>query len=231
MIKELVVAKYDKDISWLHDINNDVKISVYRKDNSNDNIIDKTNLEIFHLENIGREMHTYFHHIYNNYDNLSDYTFFVQDYPFDHWEDVITVINGDIETFKNRAAINFDGFFGYHFNTITVHSEKGGIMHTMHKSEHHGGGKIISCMSNGFPHDSNPDINVDFYWDIFFDEPKPKMYEFVPGAHFGVSKEQILIRPKNFYGKIIKFLEKFPVSPWICERLVCYYFNKKYTIK
>lgn len=55
-------------------------------------------------------MHTYFHHIYNNYDNLSDYTFFVQDYPFDHWEDVITVINGDIETFKNRAQLTLTDF-------------------------------------------------------------------------------------------------------------------------
>ena len=38
----------------------------------------------------------YCHYIYSNYDNLSDYTFFVQDYPFDHWGNLLHILNSDV---------------------------------------------------------------------------------------------------------------------------------------
>ena len=81
MRKELVIAAYDKDLSWVKSLNDDVKITIYRKgiNNNDDN-------EIFLEVNKGRCVHSFFNHILTNYDNLSDYTFFVQDYPFDHWE-------------------------------------------------------------------------------------------------------------------------------------------------
>jgi hypothetical protein len=230
MKKELIVAKYDKDVTWITQLNDDVEISVYRKDNILEDILKKDNVKTYFLDNIGREMHTYFHHIYKNYNNLSDYIFFVQDYPFDHWEDVIDVVNSDTtDVFKNRSALNFGDFYGYHFNTIKVHSEKGGIMHTMEKSTQHGDGYIISCYSNGFPHDNH--LNVDEVWDILFDEPRPTIYEFIPGAHFCVSKQQIQLRPMEFYDKILKVLDKNNLAPWLLERLVCYIFNPAYKIK
>ena len=229
MNKSLIVSKYDKDVSWITQINDDVTINVYRKDNVEKNIMEKNNVKTYFLNNIGREMHTYFYHIVKNYHNLSDYSFFVQDYPFDHWEDVIEVVNGDINNIKNRSALNFDGFYGYHFNTIKIPSEKGGIMHTMEKSKHHGDGYIISCYSNGLPHDNH--LNVDEVWDMLFDEPRPVLYEFIPGAHFCVSKEQIKLRPLYFYVKLLKILDENKLAPWLLERLVCYIFNPKYKIK
>lgn len=231
MKKELIVAKYDKDVSWITKINDDVKICVYRKDNIQENILEKNNVKTYFLENIGREMHTYFHHISKNYNNLSDYTFFVQDYPFDHWEDIIEVVNGDVDIFKNRSALHFGGFYGYHFNTIKIPSEKGGIMHTMIKSNQHGDGNgyVISCYSNGLPHDNH--LNVDEVWDILFDETRPVLYEFIPGAHFCVSKEQIKMRPIEFYLKLLRVLDENKLAPWLLERLVCYIFNPNYKIK
>jgi hypothetical protein len=226
MNKELVIAAYDRDLSWVNEINKDVKITIYRKGTKNNN-----ENEIFLEPNIGRCVHTFFNHIKSNYNNLSDYTFFVQDYPFDHWEDLIDVVNGDAETFKNHSALNIGGYYGYHFNTITVHSEKGGIMYTMHPSQHHGDGKIIACYSNGMPQDHNSNINVDLYWDMLFDEPKPEMYEFMPGGHFGISKEHVHLRPLDFYSKIVNLLEEREIAPWLIERLECYIFNPKYKIK
>jgi hypothetical protein len=122
-------------------------------------------------------------------------------------------------------------FYGYHFNTITVPSERGGMMHTMYPSTHHDSGYVISCLSNGLPHDTTNTLNVDKYWDMFFDEPKPTTYEFIPGAHFCATKDRIHLRPKEFYGKIITLLENDYISAWAFERLICYVFNDKYKIK
>ena len=227
MKKELVIAAYDKPTDWLSLINSDVKKTIYRKGN----VLPLSENEILIEPNIGRCVHTFFNHIKNNYNKLFDYTFFAQDYPFDHWEDIIDVVNSDVETFKNRSALNIGGYYGYHFNTITVHSEKGGIMHTMHPSQHHGEGKIIACYSNGMPQDHNPNINVDLYWDILFDEPRPEIYEFMPGGHFGISKEHVCLRPFEFYSKIVSLLENDETAPWLIERLECYIFNPKYKIK
>jgi len=40
--------------------------------------------KIIEMPNIGREGHTYAHHIIKNYDNLDNYTIFLQGNPFDH---------------------------------------------------------------------------------------------------------------------------------------------------
>jgi len=227
MSKEIVIAAYDKPTDWLSDLNKDIKKTIYRKGN----ILPLGDDEILIEPNFGRCVHTFFNHIYKNYNNLSDFTFFVQDYPFDHWEDLIYVVNSDVEVFKNRSALNIGGYYGYHFNTITIPSEKGGMMHTMYPSQHHGNGKIIACYSNGMPHDHNPNINVDAYWDILFDDPRPNIYEFMPGGHFGASKEHIHLRSVDFYREIVNLLEENEIAPWLIERLECYIFNPNYKTK
>ena len=75
--KEIVVAAYDRDLSWLNIIDPTIKKTVYRKgsDAQNDS-------EILLEPNVGRCVHTFFNHLHKNYDSLADYTFFAQDYPF-----------------------------------------------------------------------------------------------------------------------------------------------------
>jgi hypothetical protein len=218
-MKEVVIAGYNKPLDWIKDFNSDVKLTIYRKGES----ISYEN-EIYIHDNVGRDVHTFFNHIYQNYENLSEYTFFVQDYPFDHWENLIEVINGDLENFINKSTLNFDGYFGFHYNTI-------GTMWQMYPSSHFKHGKIISCSSNGQPQDSDNNVDVDSYWDILFENPKPKMYEFVPGGHFGVSKSQVHIRSKKFYSKIVELLENDQRAPWRIERLEGYIFCPEYKTK
>ena len=225
--KELVIAAYDKDLSWMHNLNKDIKKTIYRKGN----VLQLSKDEVLVEPNFGRCVHTFFNHIKNNYNNLSDYTFFAQDYPFDHWEDLIEIVNGDSEFIKNRCALNIAGYYGFHFNTIRVPSDKGGIMWCMHESKHHNSGKVISCHSNGMPQDHNPNINVDDYWNILFNHPTPDIYEFIPGGHFCITSEHAKLRPLSFYSKITDLLEKNPTAPWIIERLECYIFNPNFIIK
>jgi hypothetical protein len=170
-------------------------------------------------------VHTFFNHIYNNYDNLSDITFFCQDYPFDHWENIVDVVNNCTE--ESRCQLKIGGYYGFHFNTITVPSPLGGSMWNLSPSKQHGKGKVLACLSNGQPQDANPNIDVDKYWDLLFVDQKPTEYEFMPGGHFGITKEHAQLRSKEFYKKVCNLLIDDVNAPWMIERLECYIFNPK----
>ena len=218
-VKELVIAAYDKDLSWTQHLNNDVVKTVYKKGTQSD---DKN--EIFITPNVGRCVHSFFNHIYTRYDSLADYTFFAQDYPFDHWGNLIEILNGPIENYEKRASLIIGGYYGYHNNTL-------GTAWKLQDTVQFDSGGTIWCLSNGYPQDSNPDIDVDRYWELLFNEPKPPVYEFIPGGHFIISKEQVHVRPKEFYKKIVDLLEQEEIAPWLVERLECYIFNNNYKIK
>ena len=223
MTKEIVVAAYDKDLSWMDRLSSDVKRTIYRKGMRTEN----TN-EVFIEPNLGRCVHSFFNHIYMNYDNLSDYTFFAQDFPFDHWENLVEIINTTISEdvvyqkfLSEHSTLTIGGYYGYHFNTI-------GSMWQMPLSQQFGHGRVLACLSNGHPHDHNPNIDVDKYWDILFDHTKPNYYEFMPGGHFGITKDHIRLRSRELYRKITELLVDDQTSPWMIERLECYIFNSKY---
>jgi hypothetical protein len=222
MKKEIVIAAYDRDLHWLSRLNSDVKKTIYRKGNRGDDIN-----EIYIENNKGRCVHTFFNHIFENYNNLSDVTYFAQDYPFDHWENIVEIINDSPTLQKEQLKIG--GYCGYHWNSIQTPSPNGGIMWALSPSTHHGYGNILYCDSNGQPQNSNPLIDVDKYWNLFFESNPPNRYEFIPGGHFAITKEHIKIRSKEFYKSVVGFLLDEEVAPWIIERLECYIFNPKYS--
>jgi hypothetical protein len=219
MTKEIVIAAYEKELDWVSRLNSDVKVTIYRKGD----IIPLKENEIKISINKGRCVHTFFNHIYLNYDNLSDYTFFVQDFPFDHWGNVIDIINSSEEEIPKNASLTIGGYYGYHNNNF-------GTSWYLDKSSQVGVGGIISCQSNGHPQDLNPNIDVDKYWNILFleDNNIPQTYEFMPGGHFVITKEQIKLRSRQFYKKIVELLEDDVNAPWMIERLECYIFNDKF---
>jgi hypothetical protein len=87
-MKEIIIAAYDRDYSWIDQLDDDVKITIYRKGTNQNNPN-----EIYIENNVGRDVHTFFYHFANNYDNLSDYTFTSQDYFEDHVNNYIELIN------------------------------------------------------------------------------------------------------------------------------------------
>jgi len=76
-----VVARYQENIDWTNGVSDCI---IYNKGQD----VPDTKHPVISLPNIGREGHTYLHHIIQNYDNLDDYTCFVQGYPFDHTPDL-----------------------------------------------------------------------------------------------------------------------------------------------
>lgn len=230
---ELVISIFDYNPDWIKFINNTVKISLYRKGNQK-----SRHDEILLEPNVGRDVHTFFNHILNNYDQLSDITFFCQDFPFDHWENIIQTVNGNLSTFSQNSQMKIGGYFGYHYNTFEskgnygfipeyeIKKIRGSGMWHMHHSYHHSG-LCIKCDSTGMPqHGEN--LHLNKWWGEFFEGVPPNLYEFIPGGHFGVTSDHARMRSKNFYSKIVKFLETYNLAPWVIERFEPYIFNSQY---
>lgn len=85
----IVVARYNENLDWLKKA--PWEYIVFNKGKKN---LPKWIKNEVKLPNIGREAHTYLTFITNNYDNLPDYTIFVQGDPFVHSKNLIEKING-----------------------------------------------------------------------------------------------------------------------------------------
>lgn len=83
MLREVVIACYEEDLSWTYEVPTSADVHVYLKGKQYTGII-KNEFAVTRLENIGRESHTFLTHIINKYHDLADETFFLQGNPFDH---------------------------------------------------------------------------------------------------------------------------------------------------
>ena len=192
MKKELVIAAYDRDYSWVNQLE-DVKVTVYRKGDG-----ELQPGEILIEPNVGRDVHTFFKHIADNYDNLSDVTFFAQDYPFDHVNNLIPLLNSGKDIWNVIARQHVDGcwFFCTQYG-------------------------ILTCDKNGAPH--HPGLEIERIWDILFEGTEcPDELHFTPTGHFAITAEQARKIPLEYYHKILNLLETDPTSPWVIERLEPY---------
>ena len=104
---DIVVAYYHNKnfIDFLNKLNNfdySYKIIVYDKSNKNLKS-DKSFISIQKLENVGREGETYLNHIINNYDNLNEYTLFIQDDTNEHIPNYIEFIKECTHLINNKT--------------------------------------------------------------------------------------------------------------------------------
>lgn len=80
MVKQLVLARYEENLDWVIENNLLNKTKIYNKGSD----LSSKFINVTKLSNVGREAHTYLHHIIFNYDKLADFTYFCQGNPFDH---------------------------------------------------------------------------------------------------------------------------------------------------
>lgn len=92
----IVVARYNEDITWTKPFSN---VIIYNK-----GLPLPYDFNEKCLMNVGREGHTYYKHIYDNYDNLEDYTIFLQGNPFDHSPNIISNLNN----YVNNTSLSID---------------------------------------------------------------------------------------------------------------------------
>jgi len=217
----LVVNQYGYDISWIKNYTDDYII--YDKGN--------TELEgekVIKLPNVGHNLHTYFHHIIENYDKLADVTIFVKgDVIPRHCkeEKFLRLINNttftplesyeDVDTGPNSAMrLTKDGGFMEINNSWYV--------------PHH-----VSRYFKSYNH---------FLKTIFVHPTIPQWVRFSPGANYIVPKENILKYEKRFYQKLSSFIdydaspeecrgrEKIPAECYIIERALYTIWTCNYTV-
>lgn len=85
MTFSIIVARYNEDIQWTKQFQN---VIIYNKGEK----LDDSYNQVF-LDNVGREGHTYYKYICDNYENLADYNIFLQGNPFDHSPNIISNLN------------------------------------------------------------------------------------------------------------------------------------------
>jgi hypothetical protein len=86
MNTEIVIARYNENLNWIEQLDNNIKITIYNK-GKND-----IKYPFITLPNVGRESHTYLYHIIKNYDNLADLTIFCQGDSIFHSPDFLKLI-------------------------------------------------------------------------------------------------------------------------------------------
>lgn len=88
MSTDIVVARYNESLDWLHDypLNHVDNLYIYNKGDplSFSHYNDNVNTHIIPLPNVGREFHTYLYHIINHFDKLPTMTIFFPGSPFHH---------------------------------------------------------------------------------------------------------------------------------------------------
>lgn len=180
MDKTLVICRFHEDISWLSDVKG-YNIIIYDKG-------DPTALH--HLPNIGREAHTYIHHIIQNYDNLSTLNVFNQAWPFQH-------ACADLYVDKLNKLSEKNKFVGLSDTIIEVESndsyEWDGVLEN---------------------------LTVEQYFKRLFPRYNcPKSFTTRGNGLFAVHRDRIRYHDVNFYKNIMKDFESQWTLPYLLERL------------
>lgn len=182
---EFVVSKYREDLSWVRDLS--YPATIYDKSGQGPGIS---------LPNVGRESHTYLTHILRRYDDLPDYTVFLQADPFKHMREGAGPRGlENLVREKMSRGVGFAGLAWYR-----IRCDKLGRPHDMCDESKKG-------RWAGF----GKDIPVGELFEMLFASPAPETFVTgSPAGMFLVSGDRILARPRAFYRLALAVSEADP---------------------
>ena len=183
---EIVVSHYNEDLSWLKQHSREC--CVYSKGGST-NAPDLP-FTFTPLPNIGREGHTFLHHIVNRYETLADVTLFVQGRIDDHVditvpemkERALKTVPGQVQTFPFRELELFDHWEGIPWDEYPCW-------------------KRWSSMDTAKMKATPLELLQNY---ITESDQVPVAVGFAPGAIFAVRKETIYRHSKAYYRRLLE---------------------------
>lgn len=217
--RSIVVARYQESVAWIPP---DWHSSLFFYDKSNpDNPSLPANQTVRHLDyhhyerlpNLGRESHTYLHHIIQNYETLTDVIYLTQANPFDHSPQLIQWINLGIGGIEEYFPLGNRLLTIYSCNVRQYEKNFPGIQEGLERT-----------FRRLFEYSQLTSIAIDRE-DIgkkdSRERPFPNKIIFSPGAILSVTRNCIHQRPKSFYENAIKILDydKNPIEGHAFERL------------
>ena len=211
----IVISRYNEDLTWLYPFVSDFKITVYNKG------LELTNPrfnKIIKLPNIGRESHTILYHIVNNYDSLDKYLIFLQG----KIDDLYPITFNNPKDYLKRLE-------KYQFSVGRL-----GILGPLHWKDDLGipYDRKYSKAWNNFKI-TRSQLGFRKFSKLLFPEI-PYLIATSYGGCFGVSREKILVHKKSFYEDLLYLLSQSnnPIEGHYLERLWCYMFtsNELFTL-
>jgi hypothetical protein len=184
---ELVVARSSEDTAWLKRVPYEFRITVYNKGDAS--------AGGHPLPNIGREAHTYLHHLTEHYEDLADLTVFVQGHPFDHAPDLHKRLKAYAEVAEQVADFHWLGFLA--------------------DTDDSRGRRLF------VPWSKNPgrqELELGKFHRELFGGEGPDTYRFFVGAQFAVTRATAHRRSRDFYQKAAEISVRFPLAPHCFER-------------
>lgn len=196
-----VIARYGEDVAWVPPLVNGfpgAQCTVYNKGSTG--VPESSAYRVETIPNVGRESHTYLHHIIENYEEKRDEIIvFLQAHPFDHCK-----------------------------GTDFAESVTNGVTRILEGSMFENIGSQVIQIVDGEPmfHMSIKEELSKTYLELFGDD-LPKLFTFSAGALFVTCSSSISKRPIGFYKKAVRMLETEvnPVRGFCFERLWSLFFK------
>ena len=187
---ELVVARCQEDISWMRNVPLTLRLAVY----------DKSGGSVWPgsipLPNIGREAHTYLHHLTERYDSLAEWTVFCQGKPFDHAPDFHTVLRRMVAGNFPEKRFQWLGFL------IDTDDRRGRRLFVRWSKNPEG-----------------RELDGEGFHRALFGAPSPETYLFHGGAQFIAHRDLIRKRSREFYQNALAISRDFPDAAHCFERV------------
>lgn len=185
---ELVVAHCGEDIAWLRRVPREFDVTIYDKG--------PVSAGGTKLPNIGREAHTFLHHLATRHATLAAMTVFVQGRPFDHAPDLHKRLRAWAD-----GCERVDGFLWLGFVADT--------------DDARGRRLFVPWSKNA----DRRELRMNDFHRFLFGCAGPPLYRFFPGGQFAVTREVAHRRPAGFYRVAAGLAASFPDGAHCFERL------------
>lgn len=239
---EIVIARYNEDITWTKPFQEIT--TIYNK--GDDNIPNSIK-----LKNVGREGHTYLYHIVNNYDTLADITVFFQGagpsfgyrgpkdggHMFSNvdFEDYLNptrefqyIITSRVKSDLSKISIR-NGYSEYVNITKPIHCFPKNDLND-HWLEWCDFTDFSNYINNIRIEQNGTDNNLTQFWNKYISALKPiyPILNYAQGAQFSITRRMIHQNTKSYYQSLLEELNNNinPYQVYYLEWLWFYIFNR-----
>ena len=188
---ELVVAHYTEDLNWLRNLPAGLQKTLYTKGPNPSPEHPATS-----LPNVGREAHTYLHHLVNRYEDLAEWTIFCQGKPFDH-------------------AYDFKKFLREFVANHTQREPEFRWLGHLIDTDDWRGHRLFRPWSKN---DDGRGLDMRGFHRALFGTDGPQLYTFALGAQFAVHRDLVRRQPRSFYERALVVSTSFLDAAHCFER-------------
>lgn len=188
---ELVVCRCGEDLAWTRNVPRDLSVTIYEKSPPSIPAWPGS----IPLANVGREAHTWLHHLTERYDSLADFTIFAQGHPFDHVPDMHPVIRRLAAA--DHPEISFL-WLGFLWETDDARGRPTFVHWTKNPERR--------------------ELDLETFFQRVWQEPAPDKIRYVGGGQFVLSRQAAWRREKNFYARAQEIAATLPDAAHGFER-------------